>query len=52
MKKYTCLALLAFFGAAMLSPVMAVPPSEGTGEQPKNEQDDKKDPKEKAPKGH
>lgn len=24
MKKYTCFALLAFFGAAMLSPVMAV----------------------------
>ena len=53
MKKYTCFALLAFFGAAMLSPVMAAPPAEGTGGQPINEQDgEKKAPKEKAPEGH
>ena len=26
MKKYLCLALLTFFGAAILSPVMAVTP--------------------------
>lgn len=29
MKKYLCLALLAFFGAAILSPVMAPPPADG-----------------------
>lgn len=29
MKKYISLALLAFFGAAILSPVVAPPPAEG-----------------------
>ncbi len=55
MKKYTCLALLAFFGAATLSPVMAVGDAASSGNEGEKKPDGEKNdkgPKEKVPKGH
>jgi hypothetical protein len=48
MKKYTCFALLAFFGAAMLSPVMAVGDAAKSGNEGKKKSDDEN----KKHKGH
>ncbi len=48
MKKYTCFALLAFFGAAMLSPVMAVGDAAKSGNEGKKKSDDENDKKHKG----
>lgn len=52
MKKYTCFALLAFFGAAMLSPVMAVGDAAKSGNEGKKKSDDKNDGNDKKHNGH